>query len=280
MDNSACSVIIVTHNSERYIHETMECLARQTVPSHHIVIVDCLSKDPSYLKPYQGLGHITVHLSDKNLGFCEGNNLGLSLVPKSSDYVLFLNPDAFLTPEFLKRALTHMNATENHMCGMLSGTLLRYDIQEKRLTGTYDSTGIFSTWYGKWYDRDQGCKVDAQKYVKVEKVPALCGALLFCRKGALDQVKLSNGDLFDRAFYMYKEDIDLSCRMRKAGWVLHFCPDFIAYHCRGWQERSHVSKRFRLMAARNEVRLHWRLRAPIKLSYSLLKWSAVQCLDM
>lgn len=274
-----CSVVIKTHNSDRYIHKAIASLERQTVPADTIVIMDSASQDPSYLSPYANKKAIELIIEKEDVGFCKGNNIGMSKIHPESDYVLFLNPDAFLTPRFLEEAIAFMENPQNHQVGVLTGSLLGYDIEKDRPTGKYDSTGIFQKWYGRWYDRDQQRTYSPTDYVCKEFVPAICGALMFCRKKALDQVLIRDKEVFDNSFFMYKEDIDLSLRLRKAGWLLVFDPSLLAYHCRGWNPiRSKMPRKIRLYSAKNELRLHWR-QGSIYSLYSSLKYLFVKVFD-
>jgi len=259
----------------------MDCLNRQTVSANNIIIVDSGSNDPSYLSPYTRQSNAEVILADKDIGFCKGNNIGMTKVPKHCDFVFLLNPDAFVSSTFLEQAIHFMNAPENARCGALTGTVLGYDINADKPTGGYDSTGVFRTWYGKWYDRDQGSPKNDNAYTQPETIPAICGAVFFCRKKAIDEVLIRGNEILDNTFYMYKEDIDLSLRLRQKGWLLSFVPQMTVYHCRGWQrDRKKMERRFRLASAHNEVRIQWRLKAPVPIAYSLMKYTAVSVLDM
>jgi GT2 family glycosyltransferase len=187
-----------------------------------------------------------------------------------------LNPDAFVANDFLEKSVQKME--ENPQCGALTGQTLKWDIESDRPTGTYDTTGIFSTWYGKWYDRDQGSP--APKKLNPQEIPAICGALFFAKKQALDQVLLQ-GNVFDPNFYMYKEDIDLSLRLKKRGWNILFFPDLIGYLCRGWNRcRKEVPLQFRICSAKNERTIHWREKKAIPFVYSCLKLFLVQCFNL
>lgn len=272
------TAILVTHNSALHLAKNMECLSCQTVPAKRIVIVDSGSSDLTYLDPYRQDPRVVIREAKEDIGFCCGNNLALRDVPEDSPYLLFLNPDAFLSSTFSAQAIERMERPECADVAMLTGPLLGYDIAKDQPTGKYDSTGIFSTWYGRWYDRDQGCPV--RQGLVLETLPAICGALMFCRREALEQVYLGEHELFDSSFYMYKEDIDLSLRLRAKGWRLLLDPELTAYHCRGWhRDRRQVSRRFRLLSARNELKIHLR-RNPLKALYSLAKWCGVYAWDL
>lgn len=279
--SSKCSVIIVTNNSEKHIHKALQCLNEQTVLAHQIIIVDTGSKDLSYLTEYHGIDSTQVIVADPGIGFCRGNNIGMNYVSAESKYVFFLNPDAFLTPPFLEKAIQFMEQPANSSCGALTGTTLGYDIAQDKATGKYDTTGVFRKWYGKWYDRAQGDIQEASLYQNEQTLPAICGAVYFCRKKALEDVKLRKNEVFDSTFYMYKEDIDLSLRLRKKGWNLKFLPDLVCYHCRGWnRNRKKMPRDLRIYSARNELKVQVKGGAPIPILYSLLKYASVKILDI
>jgi GT2 family glycosyltransferase len=268
------SVIIVTNNSEPFLHKAIDSLQAQTLQPHQVILVDTGSKTKDYLLPYQKIA--TILFETPGAGFCRGNNTGYKAVSKESEFVFFLNPDAFVGNDFLQKAVSTMRMHPN--CGALTGQTLGWDIQNDRMRGTYDTTGIFPTWYGKWYDRDQGEPVG--KAFKQEEIPAICGAVFFCRKSALDKILLRGAEVFDNTFFMYKEDIDLSLRLQMRGYTLLFIPDLIAYHCRGWsRKRREVPRIFRLCSAKNEWRIHWKTKRFIPFFYSSLKYLFVKCFN-
>ena len=275
---SRLAVIIVTHNSQSVIPQAIESLHRQSRPADEIMIVDSGSADPSYLHLYHDHTNTSVVYME-NIGFCSANNRGLQALAEDFDYVLFQNPDCFLTPSFLEDSLTLMQNPSNQRVGMLSGLLLGWNLKENCPTGRVDSAGIYDTWYGGWVDRDQGTRLSKDKYID-NFPPALCGALLFCRKQALFDAKITPSEVWNNRFFMYKDDIDLSLRIRKAGWQLLFTPKLVAYHCRGWQvDRKKMPRKARLLSARNELRVNCNhsLRGAL---YAAAKYAGVAFLDL
>ncbi len=282
-NNSKVAVIIVTHNSDRHLDKCMECLEAQKSRAEQIIIVDSGSSDCNYLQKYSNRQGMKIITGNRDIGFCRGNNLGLAHVNATIEYVLFLNPDAFIMPSFIQKAVGFMEENSNKQCGALTGTTLGYSIEKNAPTGLYDTTGVFQSWWGRWYDRGQGEVRNPQKYRTTERIPAICGAVFFTRHSALKEVMLPKGDyeLFDTRFYMYKEDIDLSLRLKKRGWNLMFVPDVVAFHCRGWNpDRQTMPKKMRMHSATNELRIHWKLKSPIPLIYSFFKYCAVKYLNI
>lgn len=279
MSKNKVSVIIVTYNSQNYIDSAMKALKEQGDSVYQIIIVDTGSENLHYLDPYKSDPRVKIQAIEKESGFCRGNNVGYELVDPSTDYVMLLNPDAFLGPDYFKKAIAFME--NNPKAGAVSGKILGYDIKKKQPTGLYDTTGIFVTWYGRWYDRGQGQEVSDTLYTEQETVPALCGALFFIRKAALDTVLIQEKWIFDPSFYMYKEDIDLSLRLRRTGWTLWYDPELVAYHCRGWNsDRSKMQRLMRLCSARNDLRINLKRLQPIGVLYSLAKYLAVLFFDL
>lgn len=271
--DSLVHVIIVTHNSSNVISPCLQALADQSHAAHSITIVDSGSDDTAYLGSIHQ--EKVVVIQTENVGFAQANNIGFqSLSPAKDDIVVFLNPDAFLhenaVAEILKVFKNHTHA------GCVTGKLLGYDLKAHKRNGLLDSTGIFRKWYGRWYDRGQG-QVDRGLYDKEEEVPAICGALMCCTMQALTAYK---GVIFDPSFFLYKEDIELSLRIRRNGWALLYSPKIIAAHCRGWSEkRGSVSYPKRLSSAENEVKLYCR-HPSLYMVWALAKYFAVRLLRL
>lgn len=275
------AVIIVTHNSELYINSCFTALFDQSIQPKQVIIVDSGSNSITLLKDLSQSHSFILHIEKENIGFCKGNNIGMSYVDPTIRYILFLNPDAFLSKTFIEGAINHFEDPRGQSIGALSGLLLGFDINRNCSTSLIDSTGIFQSWYGRWYDRGsgEGSRSLTNKYDKPEHVPALCGAVMFCRTEALRSVELSPNTIMDPDFFMYKEDIDLSLRLRQKGWTLLYAPTLIAYHCRGWQQnRKRVPRLFRLMSARNEIIVHARSLS-IYTVFSVMKYLLVKCFN-
>lgn len=273
-------VIIVTHNSQKTIDETLHSLTLQTLAPAEIYLIDSGSSETKYLKAHDHEGVLEMSMMP-NIGFSAANNMGYNSLTPDIDYVLFLNPDVILPPSFVEEAYLFMEQEAHQKVGAMTGILLGWDSEKERPSGLIDSAGIFPKWYGNWEDRGRGQSSKRHTYQKTEAVPALCGALMFCRKKALESVKMGQGQIFDEAFFCYKEDIDLSWRLREKGWSLFYVPEMIAYHVRGWNpHRQRVARNLRLMSAENELRLHLKQKNLIKITYSTLKYMGVKFLNI
>lgn len=261
-------IIIVTHDSSDVLLTCLDHLDRQTFPVTSIIVVDSGSIDSHYLQALEQRENFKLILTD-NVGFARANNLGFREIPDQEGVVLFINPDTFLPEDYISQAVGIL--AENKDAAIVSGKLLGFNCELGKTTDKIDSTGIFRKWYGRWYDRGKG-EDDSHSYNLTEKIPAVCGALMVCRLAALSAY---DGEVFDGDFFLYKEDIELSLRLRRDDWQLIYDPRLVAYHCRGWQEkRTEIPFALRIMAAKNEVLLYKKHPSPYMI-WAFLKYFLV-----
>lgn len=241
-----------------------------------IILVDSGSQDTTYIDQLPDDINLTVCKTD-NVGFSKANNIGYQYITPEVKYVLFLNPDAFLRDATaLAETINFLERQENTNIGCVTGRLVGFENEVGKPTGYIDSTGIFRTWFGRWYDRGHNRK-DVGQYRHVDEIPAACGAFMFFRKSALEQVALNSGIIFDPDFFLYKEDIELSLRVRNWRWRIVYLPDIVVYHCRGWQGRQSVPHCLRLLAAKSEILLYKKHPSPYML-WAVFKYFLVRCL--
>ena len=256
-------VVTVTYNSERFLDMYMRSLESQTHPPDRVILVDSGSPDTAFLESTSRYQVATEVVRERNVGFAAASNIGWRKV-RQLDYVLFLNPDAFLTPEFLEKATSYMEVHPE--VGMITPTLIRFDIASGQPLDLVDTTGVVRNRMGLLVERDQGKPVKAlDRYEGPNEIPWLCAAVTLARDEALEAVVQTGDELFDESFFMYKEDTDLAWRVRRAGWRLMHLPALREFHCRGWQVRRMMPRRMRLLTARNEVMMSLKNRSPFVL---------------
>ncbi len=115
------SVIIPAYNCGPYIDETIESVARQTVPAHEIVVVDDGSTDGT-ADALARYGSRIVCRRQKNSGVSAARNAGAELA--TGDWLLFLDGDDALLPNALAD-LTACAATGEF--GVVFGTIVERD---------------------------------------------------------------------------------------------------------------------------------------------------------
>jgi GT2 family glycosyltransferase len=218
------AVNIVTFNSAGDIEACLESLNSQTFRDFRVHILDNASSDDTVGK----LKRFNVKLvqSGVNTGFAKAHNELIRAYP--SQYVLILNPDAVLKPEFLERIVLALDSRPD--AASATGKLLRLDGK------TLDSTGIIMLRSQRHLDRGAG-EPDLGQFDKAEDVFGPSGAAALYRTKALQDVAIfssspSGGQFFDEDFFAYREDADLAWRCRLMGWNSIYVPDAVALHRR------------------------------------------------
>ena len=196
------------------------CAQHADIPD--IILVDNASSDDSverfeeYIVQHKKT-HIQLIKSETNTGFAGGINQGVTAaLERGYEYIGTLNPDA-TADENWTRAL--IDELERHKdAGLIGGQLQRSDKK------TLDSTGDFYTTWGIPGPRGRGQSVETAP-TESEAVFGITGGGFIARAELFQTV-----GLFDEAFFMYFEDVDLCFRAQLRGFKIRYTPRAIAYH--------------------------------------------------
>ena len=114
--------IIVTHNGERWIKDTIQSLFK-SIYSYSIVVVDNGSSDKT-LKILSEFKEIKLIENQLNLGFGQANNIGIKYSQKKkADYIFLLNQDAKVERDTISDLVNVLEKNKNF--GIISP--LHYD---------------------------------------------------------------------------------------------------------------------------------------------------------
>jgi len=241
---SRVDVVIVSYGSEATLRACVEPLAGR--PDLRVIVVDNDSPDDA-LATIADLP-VRVVRAGRNGGFSFGCNLGAAA--GASEYVMFLNPDAVTSEAdiaILAAELEREPALAVVGPRILGGDgeLLYSRRRRPRLRSTYaQALFLHRIWpRATWTDE---LVRDPAAYEVAGSPEWVSGACLLIRRAALDAI----GPM-DESFFMYCEDIDLSARLRAAGWDVRFEPAATVQH-----EGGVSHSRFDLLAvyARARVR--------------------------
>lgn len=211
---ASITVIIVNWNGGKLLSECLRSLDAQTVRANRILLVDNGSSDGS-LDLVREFRNVTVLEMCENRGFAVANNR--ALVACDTEFVAFLNPDAFAAPDWLER--------------LLSATCDRPDVASfgsrqmcHGTTGFLDGIGdVYHVSGLAWRDR-HGERQQAGDLVAREIFSPCAAAALYRRQALMD----AGG--FDEDFFCYLEDVDLGFRLRLAGHKAMYVPDAVVHH--------------------------------------------------
>lgn len=229
------SVIVVSFNVKGYlslcIKGALKAGVRLGPGQFQLIVVDNASSDGSV--DWVASHHPEVELLalEENLGFSAANNKGMERA--RGEWVLLLNPDTIVSEDTFSKVLDH--ADSDPSIGGLGVPM--YDG-----TGTWlpeSKRGIPTPWAsfcrlsGLWRFAPGSKRLNGYYFGHVPAdetadVEVLSGAFMWMRRKTLDEV-----GLLDDAFFMYGEDIDLSVRILKAGWVNRYYSDAPIVHFKG-----------------------------------------------
>lgn len=88
------SIAMATYNGEKYLHEQIDSILRQTIKPNEIVICDDFSTDNTWviLQQYAGMDpRFRIYRNDQNLGFCKNFEKAISLC--KGDYIALSDQD-------------------------------------------------------------------------------------------------------------------------------------------------------------------------------------------
>ena len=219
------SVVLVTWNSARYLRRCLEGIRHQTHHPLELIVVDNASADESLSL----VGSARVIRNETNRGFSAAVNQALRVA--SGDFVLLLNPDCHLAPDYVERLV----AVLGHDVGAATGLLIGAEGFEIEPREVIDSAGIRMTRSGRHLDIGQGQAIAESEIQnpnsKMEEVFGVSGAAAMYRADFLRDVAI-DGEVFDEDFFAFREDADLAWRGRLFGWRAVCVPDARAHHVR------------------------------------------------
>jgi GT2 family glycosyltransferase len=236
------SAVVVTWNSERDISACLASLVHQTHKLDLIIVIDNASNDNTFDIINKKFPQIKLVQKDLNLGFATANNIGIGM--SDSEWVLTLNPDARIEPDWIEVLLKFAQGKER--IGTLGGMLYR-EQTAKTDERIIDTVGIEIFNSRRVRDRGFGV-IDTGQFAINERVFGICAAACLYRREMLDDTMI-DGEVFAENFFSYYEDADLAWRGWRRGWKAWYVPSAIGWHRRGG---SDVGSRFsRVLTHRN-----------------------------
>ena len=93
-------IIILNYNAGKLLLDCVESIFKSDYKNFEVIIVDNRSKDSSHKECQRKYEQIILIENSENLGFCEGNNVGIRKA--KGDFLIILNPDT-IVKEMLKK---------------------------------------------------------------------------------------------------------------------------------------------------------------------------------
>lgn len=213
-------IILVNYNGYTDTVECVKSIKKIAYTNHRIIVVDNGSTIEPKKNQVDYLKSNTYFIeSIDNLGFSGGNNIGIDVaLREKADYILLLNNDTTVEPDFLDILVETAESNDN--VGIVGGKILFYS----------DPSLV---WYaGGEYYRDKGVsshtlykQKDKDKANLIQEVSFITGCLMLIPRCVIENVgKLSE------EYFLYSEDTDYSCRVANAQYKLIYNNSAVIYH--------------------------------------------------
>ena len=231
------TVVIVNYNVKSFLEQCLRSVFAATQDLEaEVYVVDNNSSDGSAEWIKKQFPQVKLIENQENVGFSKANNQAIRLA--KGEWVLLLNPDTIVPENCFKDILDYC---QNHPklgglgVKMLDGSGVYLPESKRGLptpeVAVYKMTGLSKLFaknprFGAYYHGNLSEN-------EPQKVEVLAGAFMWMRKSVLDEI-----GLLDETYFMYGEDIDLSHRIRLAGYENHYFPFAPIIHYKGESTRK------------------------------------------
>ena len=275
------AIILVNWNSYELTNDTLQSLYQTSYQDYDIICVDNASTDESLNQLRTNHNKIIVLTCDQNTGFTGGNNKGMQYaIEHGYTYTLLLNNDVAVERDFLEPLVQALDDNKN----MGAVQPLIYFHHDRTLI--WNAGAKFNQWLGitktiGYNKKDAQHTYRNQNQGFASKIDWITGCAFMVRTEVLKKVGL----LYD-PFFIYYEDVDLSFRIKNAGYDLGYVPASVIYHIAGMSHKStnktaegYVSPKVHYLNARNHIWLLKKytnlLHAPTVIVYQSLYYLSV-----
>lgn len=214
-------IVILNWNG---LEDTLACLEslseirRVTIAVHTLVIDNASDVDPREAL-YERFPTVEVVRSERNLGFAAGCNVGVErALAAGADYVLLLNNDTIVAPDFLEMLVAYAELRPE--VGIV-GPLICYADQPERVWFA-GARIILALGYFEHRYLNRHRDIVPTHPVATDYVTGCCMLIATPVFRAIGQL--------DDKFFAYFEDADLCICARKFGFKVMFLPTSVIWH--------------------------------------------------
>ena len=221
------SIVILNYNAGELLSDCIESVFKTKYDNFEVILVDNASTDKSYKKCKEKFNKINLIENEKNLGYCEGNNVGIR--EAKGKYVAILNPDTKVESNWLEELVT---AYKKHGDGLYQPKILAF---ENRI---FESAGNMLQIFGFGFPKGRGEK-DERQYDEPGKIGYASGACLFTSMKVLNKI-----GYFDPFLFLYHDDLELGWRAAQMGIKSFYVPSTTIYHLASYNLKWSAQKFF------------------------------------
>lgn len=247
------TIVIPNYNGCHFLKRCLPSLARQSFSDFTTILVDNGSSDSSITYVTEHFPDIQILPQNSNLGFSKAVNIGICAA--RTPYVLLLNTDTVLHPDFLLHMVRCMESSDDIFS--VSSKMIQADHPNR-----IDSAGDLYTLPGWAVCRGKG--LPSSGFCKNKTIFSACAGAALYRRTAFAEI-----GLFDSNFFAYLEDVDLGYRAQLHGWKNVYCADALVLHT-GSGTTGHGYSDFKVYhSARNNIYLLYKNMPASQLLFNL-----------
>lgn len=245
------AIILVNWNSFELTKDTLDSLQQTTYTNYDCIVVDNGSVDGSGDLIEKQFPNCIVLKSATNKGFTGGNNIGMDYALQNGyEYMMMLNNDVAVEPDFLEPLIDRLDQDAS----LAAVQPLIYFHHDRHLIWNAGST--FNPIIGNCNTPDYNKKDPDYQFKRIaKKIDWITGCAFMMRASVLKEV-----GLLKEAFFIYYEDVDLSFRIKQAGYILGYVPESVIYHIAGIAHKSKtkgkegfLNPKVHYLSARNRI---------------------------
>ncbi len=226
-------LIICVHNALSDVRRCLESVVRHTTVPYSTILVDdgSDSQTRDYLSEFARVQEAVLLRNEAPRGYTRAANQGLRR--SSADYVVLLNSDTVVTPEWLDRLVACAESNLRiGIVGPLSNTASWQSIPEIENHGDWATNPL-----PEGATIEQMARLVAQYSARLyPAMPFLNGFCLLIRRQLIRDIGYFDEETFGSG---YGEENDYALRAGQAGWLLALADDAYVYHT---QSRSYSTE--------------------------------------
>ncbi|MGB0838739.1 MAG: glycosyltransferase family 2 protein [Chitinophagales bacterium] len=221
------AVVILNWNGIHFLEKFLPSVLQSTYTNLVVYVADNGSTDDSIAFLKENFPAVKIIINDQNYGFAGGYNVALPHVEADTDYLVLLNSDVEVAPDWIEPIVDLMEQ-DNTIAAC------QPKIRAYHQPTHFEYAGAAGGWidkYGYVFCRGRFfdiCEEDTGQYDDVLPVFWATGAAMFIRP----KIFAAFGG-FDADYFAHMEEIDLCWRIKRAGYKIMYCPDSVVYHVGG-----------------------------------------------
>jgi GT2 family glycosyltransferase len=232
------SIVIINYNTYALICDCVRSVIEFTKElTYEIIVVDNASKEFDSQSFKTKFPSVKLILSEENLGFAGGNNLGNQYA--TGKYILLLNSDTYLKENSILTTFKYLETRPK--VGVVSARLIFPDGRYQSVAQRFPSPKYLlmellrlqkflpkkqagKLLLGAFFNHDENTEVDW-----------VWGAYFMFRKEILDRLPEKK---LDDSYFMYFEDMQWCMDIKKLGYQIHYYADAEVVHIMGGSSGS------------------------------------------